>query len=169
MWTRRLSMDVGIWTFPEFVSTKTERFWNKKKPQSTKYPRPRWGCVYGVIYFIRGDGAVETAQFCRRMPCTVQKLYPLPVLTKPRLLSGTLGLHILWISPMRPDLTVEQRRHGTGASLESAKQWLHRSASAADSSTAAAGLSHPSKSPTWGTSRWIVLILLMLSYEIFSL
>jgi hypothetical protein len=55
------------------------------------------------------------------------------------------GVGTLWA-----DLTAEQRKHGSGASVQSAKQWLHRSASAADRSTAAAGRSEPKSSPTFG-------------------
>jgi hypothetical protein len=55
------------------------------------------------------------------------------------------GVGTLWA-----DLTAEQRKQGSGASAQSAKQWLHRSASAVDRSTAAAGRSEPNSSPTCG-------------------
>jgi hypothetical protein len=54
------------------------------------------------------------------------------------------------VGTLRADLTAEQRKQGSGASAQSAKQWLHRSASAAERSTAAAGRSEPSSSPTFG-------------------
>jgi hypothetical protein len=55
------------------------------------------------------------------------------------------GVGTLWA-----DLTAEQRKQGSDASAQTAKQWLHRSASAADRRTAAAGRSEPSSSPTFG-------------------